>query len=163
MARLGELEKERASLDAVEFCRKFWSVLGVLYVTDPKDAGRLDLDRCHLENERNAMKYWVEYLMPSMRVLDLTPNTVARVTMPVLTVHGRKDRSAPFGGGLDWVRLLPNARLLPVEGAGHMPWIETPALVLGSIERFLDGGWPDAAISRSRLEQDALGASSRRP
>jgi 2-hydroxy-6-oxonona-2,4-dienedioate hydrolase len=62
--------------------------------------------------------------------------------MPVLTIHGRKDRSAPYGGGQDWVSRLPDARLLTVENAGHAPWIEQPATVFGAIATFLSGRWP---------------------
>jgi pimeloyl-ACP methyl ester carboxylesterase len=65
--------------------------------------------------------------------------------MPVLVVHGINDRSAPYGAGRDWAALLPNARLLTVDNAGHVPWIEAPELVLGSIRTFLDGEWPALA------------------
>ena len=38
---------------------------------------------------------------------------------------------------------LPNARLVSVEGGGHAPWIEAPALVLAAIDTFLRGEWLD--------------------
>jgi pimeloyl-ACP methyl ester carboxylesterase len=41
--------------------------------------------------------------------------------------------------------ILPNARLVTVENAAHVPWIEAPEKVFGSIETFLDGAWPEAA------------------
>jgi pimeloyl-ACP methyl ester carboxylesterase len=41
--------------------------------------------------------------------------------------------------------LLPDARLVTVENAGHMPWIESPVEVLGAIERFLTGQEPATA------------------
>jgi pimeloyl-[acyl-carrier protein] methyl ester esterase len=69
--------------------------------------------------------------------MSLKPTDVAMVTMPVLTIHGRKDRSAPYGGGQDWANLLPNGRLLTIEDGGHVPWIEAPTQVLSAIERFL--------------------------
>ena len=40
---------------------------------------------------------------------------------------------------------LPNARLVSVENAGHMPWIEKPAEVRSAIGTFLAGDWPAAA------------------
>jgi pimeloyl-ACP methyl ester carboxylesterase len=49
---------------------------------------------------------------------------------------------------LDWARTLPNARLVLVEDAGHMPWIEAPRRVLDSIETFLDGAWPETAVAQ---------------
>jgi hypothetical protein len=41
--------------------------------------------------------------------------------------------------------MLPNARLLTIEGAAHAPWIEAPEHVLGPIQTFLAGSWPTAA------------------
>jgi len=56
---------------------------------------------------------------------------------PVLTIHGTRDRNAFFGAGKQWTELLPNSRLVRVEGAGHIPWVEAPELVFESITRFL--------------------------
>jgi pimeloyl-ACP methyl ester carboxylesterase len=53
--------------------------------------------------------------------------------MPVLVVHGTKDRSAPYGGGRDWAAMLPNARLVTVTNAGHVPWIEKPGEVFDTL------------------------------
>jgi proline iminopeptidase len=142
-AKLGELQKERAAYDRRGFCQRFWSVLAALYVADPADAGKIAWGRCDLPNELEFMPYWTGHLYPSIRALKLTADTLAKVTVPVLTIHGRKDRSAPYGGGLDWSRLLPDARLLTVEDAGHAPWIEQPATVFRAIETFLGGRWPD--------------------
>jgi pimeloyl-ACP methyl ester carboxylesterase len=87
----------------------------------------------------------VQYLQPSIQQLKLTAEDFGCATMPVLVIHGTKDRSGPYGGARDWARLLPNARLLTVHDAAHVPWIEAPGLVLGSIRTFLDGEWPAAA------------------
>jgi len=135
--RLAELQKERASYDPEEFCRKFWSILRVVYVTDPKDADRIRWDRCALPNERNFMRYWTEHIIPSIQSLAFSRESLVEVTCPVLTIHGLKDRSAPYGGGQDWVSLLPSARLLPVDGGGHGPWIEAPRAVFDAIGPFL--------------------------
>jgi pimeloyl-ACP methyl ester carboxylesterase len=151
-ARLAELQKEPAAREPEEQCRKFWSVLGAIYVTNPADAARIDWGRCDLPNERNFMKYWMGSLMHSMKALNLAEGEFAKVTSPVLTIHGTKDRSAPYGGGREWALLLPNARLVTVEGGGHAPWIESPQVVFSAIETFLAGGWPDAAQRVERLD-----------
>jgi pimeloyl-ACP methyl ester carboxylesterase len=39
--------------------------------------------------------------------------------MPVLTIHGTKDRNAPYGSGREWAFNLPNARLLTIKGGAH--------------------------------------------
>jgi len=46
--------------------------------------------------------------------------------------------------------MLPDARLVTVEGASHAPWIEAPEKVFSSISTFLDGAWPpDAQMVKS--------------
>jgi pimeloyl-ACP methyl ester carboxylesterase len=83
------------------------------------------------------MKYWMEHIMPSLRQLSISDDDMARVTVPVLTIHGTHDRSAPYGGGREWAARLPNARLVTVERAGHAPWIEAPDAVVSAIDEFL--------------------------
>jgi alpha-beta hydrolase superfamily lysophospholipase len=61
---------------------------------------------------------------------------------PVLTIHGTKDRNAPYGGGRQWSMLLSESRLVTVPRAAHMSWIEAPELVFSSIDAFLNGDWP---------------------
>jgi proline iminopeptidase len=145
LAQLGELMKEQATLDPVEMCRRFWSIISPIYVMDPADIVKLKWARCDSANERNFMATWVQYLQPSIQQLKPSADDFGRATMPVLVIHGTKDRSAAYGGGRDWARALPNARLLTVDNAGHVPWIEAPELVLDSIRTFLDGEWPPAA------------------
>jgi proline iminopeptidase len=145
LSKLAELQKERPSQDPAEFCRRFWSVLRVIYVADPADAHRIHWGRCDLPNERNFLRYWGQSIFPSIQRLKLTAEESATATAPVLVIHGTKDRSSPYGGGRDWAMLWPNARLLTVERAGHAPWIEAPERVLGSLKTFLDGTWPEAA------------------
>jgi proline iminopeptidase len=136
-AKLGELQRERASCRPEEFCRRFWSILRVLYVTDAADADKIKWDRCELPNERSFMPYWSGAILPSIQALGLTAEGLAKVETPVLTIHGTKDRSAAYGGGQDWVLSLPNARLVTVENAGHAPWIEAPETVFEAIGGFL--------------------------
>ena len=155
LAKFAELQRNRASLDPIEFCRRFWAILRVIYVADPADAVRINWGRCELANERAFMKQWIEYVLPSIQQLRITAADFAAATMPVLAVHGTKDRSAPYGGGRDWAMRLPNARLVTVEGAAHAPWIEAPTLVIDAIEAFLGGAWPPDAERITELERDA--------
>jgi hypothetical protein len=41
--------------------------------------------------------------------------------------------------------LLPDARLITIDGAAHMSWVEFPEVVFPSIDLFLDGQWPEQA------------------
>jgi hypothetical protein len=38
-----------------------------------------------------------------------------------------------------------DSRLITVENAARVPWIEAPEKVFGGIETFLDGAWPESA------------------
>jgi proline iminopeptidase len=151
-AKIGQLQKERGSEEPEAFCRKFWSILRLLYVTNQADADKINWGRCDLPNERGFMKHWIGYVFPSLQALDLGAEDFARVKMPVLTVHGTKDRAAPYGGGREWAMRLPDARLVTIENGGHAPWIEAPDGVFGSIGTFLDGAWPDAAERIASLD-----------
>jgi proline iminopeptidase len=140
-----QLQKMRGSEDPEAYCRKFWAILRRIYVANESDASRIDWGRCELRNERNSLKYWTERIVPSLQGLNLSTERLASVTGPVMIVHGKRDRSVPYGGARDWATLLPNARLVTVDHAAHAPWIESPDLVFGSIESFLEGAWPESA------------------
>jgi pimeloyl-ACP methyl ester carboxylesterase len=142
LARLRDLEPERASTDPAAFCRRAWTILRELYVVDPADAHRVAWDRCDLPNERAFMRYWIGHVLPSIARQHFTRDALARVTMPALVVHGRLDRSSPYGAGRDWAGRLPNARLLTIDRAAHAPWVEAPGLVRDRLEPFLAGAWP---------------------
>ncbi len=144
--KLGALQAERATIEPVEFCRKFWSIARYMFVANPGHAARLaNWGYCDVDNERNLMAYLVGSIFPSFHRLNLTAEEFAKAGMPVLTIHGTQDRSAPYAGGREWATLLPNARLITVEGTGHVPWIEAPEQVFPALATFLDGTWPESA------------------
>jgi len=51
-----------------------------------------------------------------------------RVKAPVLVVHGELDRVIPVAAARELVRRLPGWELKVLEGVGHVPMMETPAL-----------------------------------
>jgi pimeloyl-ACP methyl ester carboxylesterase len=135
--RIAELQKDPEPRDPEARCRRFWSVLREIYVANPKNADRITWGRCELENERNMLGYWTRYLLPSIQRLNPGVERFANVTAPVLIVHGRKDRSSPYGGALDWARAFRDARLLTIDDAAHAPWIEAPDAVFDGVREFL--------------------------
>ncbi|HEY3741033.1 MAG TPA: alpha/beta hydrolase [Bryobacteraceae bacterium] len=139
-ADLQALEPQRASLDPIEFCRKWWALARPLFVANPAHAaGIADWGFCDLPNERNFMKHWMRNITPSLQRLHLAPEDFARVTCPVLTIHGTKDRSAPYGAGVEWSERLPHGRLVTIEGVAHVPWVEAPDLFWSAVDAFLEG------------------------
>jgi pimeloyl-ACP methyl ester carboxylesterase len=142
---LAALQKERAVYEPRAFCEEAWRALRPLYVTDPGNAHRIRWDRCDLPNELGALSYWNAYLFPSIQSVAIDADATVDLQVPVLTIHGRKDRSAPYGGGRDWAGLLPRGRLLTVDEGSHAPWVEAPERVLGALRAFVEGGFPEDA------------------
>jgi len=58
---------------------------------------------------------------------------------PVLVIWGKQDRTVPFEES-EWItKSLPQARLVAVEGSGHLPQWEQPDVVHPELIRFLQG------------------------
>jgi pimeloyl-ACP methyl ester carboxylesterase len=151
-----------ATEHARDFCEMEWKDEQLRMVGDPTHASRI-VSPCEMKNE------WPSHLWPHFEVLlasdkstEISKGSVAKLTVPVLTIHGRKDRNAPYGGGREWNLLLPNARLITIEGAAHMSWVEFPDIVFPSIELFLSGQWPDRAEKVKTLELPSIRAMSSR-
>ena len=68
---------------------------------------------------------------------------VARVRAPTLVVHGELDRIIPLASARELVRRRPDWTLEVIEGAGHVPMMETP-------DRFLSvvNDWSASRIAR---------------
>ncbi len=140
--------EDRAS--PADFCRRYWeiAVLGP-WMGDAAALERSSLDPCRFENERPEQREAsMTRLLEAFGDWDWTGD-VADFSGPVLIVHGTAD-PYPIEGAEEWAQSFPNARLLRIEGAGHMPWLEQPEVVFGAIETFLGGAWPEGA------EQDSI-------
>jgi len=62
----------------------------------------------------------------------------ARVRVPVLLLADRADTLVPFRTAVALSRSLPDARLVPIDGAGHHLPLRAPAEVVGEISGFLE-------------------------
>jgi len=153
-AELADLRAEARWHDP-DFCEKWGALIRKLFVVDPADAGKINWDVRGLPNETplKLMKGW-EAAARALSALNIDADTLAPVEMPVLIIHGRRDRQAAYGGARDWAMLLPNARLVTVDNGAHLPWIEAPDLVFGSIREFLAGRWPQAARAVTALDSN---------
>ena len=89
-----QLQAFRAGADAItdpeERCRKFWTLLGPLYVFDPRDAARANWYRCDLPNERRLWEYLSRFVFPSMQALALDASALSTVARA-----GARDSWAP--------------------------------------------------------------------
>lgn len=62
---------------------------------------------------------------------------LARITIPVLLLWGDQDRLVPVTNAQDYLRALPDARLVVLPGIGHVPMEEVPAETTRLLREFL--------------------------
>ena len=62
---------------------------------------------------------------------------LARITLPVLLLWGDQDRMVPVTNAQDYLRALPDARLVTLPGKGHVPMEEAPGDVVRALRAFL--------------------------
>jgi pimeloyl-ACP methyl ester carboxylesterase len=129
-----------------EYCEKEWTYTRLGLVGNPANVDKVSAKPCEMPNEwpANLVKHF-ESSLASIQRLDLSKEKLASVKVPVLTIHGTKDRNAPYGGGRDWALTLPNARLLTINGGAHQSFDEFPDIVLPAVRTFLGGNWPERA------------------
>jgi len=92
--------------------------------------------------------------------LDLASDARAflpQLTMPVLVLHRRGDRTVPISRGREVAALLPNARFIALSGESHMPWVDDQRELQRALAGFLEDSVPieangDSPLSRRETE-----------
>jgi len=137
-----------------EYCEREWAVTKFALVGDPANVDRIAQFPCATPNEWPVrLTAHFERHFISVQELELPLERVAGIRQPVLVMHGTMDRNAPYGGGREWALVIPDSRLLTIEGAAHCPWADEPDLVMSSIRTFLDGEWPPGVENVQTLER----------
>jgi pimeloyl-ACP methyl ester carboxylesterase len=130
--------------NAADLCRGLARFLAYLLVGNPANHAKVP-DTCGYENESIAnQNRHLEAHFGDLQKRDFPKEPFTKLAHPVLTVHGTLDRNASYGAGLEWATTFPNARLITVPGGAHQVWLDDPA-VLGDIDTFLNGAWPQRA------------------
>lgn len=70
-------------------------------------------------------------------VLEPPEPLLARIATPTLLLWGEQDRIIPLANAADYLRALPDARLVSLAGLGHVPQDEAPAASLVPVQEFL--------------------------
>lgn len=147
-ATWGRVNALQASLptaqDPVNVCREIaQTVLPHAYFADPRNAKRMLGDFCasppamlRTQAQRTAA---FQQSLPS----DWRANLRA-LRMPVLVIHGAHD-AIPVAASRAWAAVLPNARLLVLADADHLPWVEQPEPFMSAVDQFFGGKWPNGA------------------
>ena len=70
---------------------------------------------------------------------DAMPPLGAGLAMPLLMIQGGEDRVTPAAANADLLaRAVPQARLVMLEGCGHLPEVEAPERVNALVREFLE-------------------------
>lgn len=67
------------------------------------------------------------------------------VTAPTLLVWGARDGVVPVEEASTWLERLPDARLIVIPGAGHVPMLESPVELADAIRSFLEERFDEAS------------------
>jgi len=133
-----------SAADPVAACREYERLSGQLSSPESGDVRWLGTT-CDAPKE--AVGYYYRY------TAQITPSTfgdwdfsesLARLDAPLLVIHARQNLTGRKGllAQRAWARAVQRGRLLVVPGAGIA---ERPELVIGAMETFLAGAWPDGA------------------
>jgi proline iminopeptidase len=124
-------------------CREYLALYFVPFFVDSTAGARSTGDFCAGSPEalRNQMNNVGEYTEASLGDWDWRPS-LRTLASPTLVVHGTAD-PLPVDIAREWTEVLPNSRLLLLEGVGHFPYLEAPERFFDAIEGFLHGEWPD--------------------
>jgi pimeloyl-ACP methyl ester carboxylesterase len=60
------------------------------------------------------------------------------IDAPTLVVHGTSDGLLPLSYAEEFVRLIPDATLAPIEAAGHYPMVEQEDAFVSAVTTFLE-------------------------
>lgn len=75
----------------------------------------------------------------AQHVLPRPEPLLARIRLPVLLLWGDADRMVPVTNAQDYLRALPDARLVALPGIGHVPMEEAAPEVVRVLREFLGG------------------------
>ncbi len=122
-------------------CREFYRLLLPIYASKPESAALLKGDVCSGSDDAVRYQQFVNVqIMNSLGDWNLLPSLGA-IKSPVLVIHGAAD-PIPIESSEAWAQALPNARLLIIGGAGHIPQVEQPEVFFKAVENFLKGDFP---------------------
>jgi pimeloyl-ACP methyl ester carboxylesterase len=84
----------------------------------------------HLLSRASADAALALYLLPDG--IDIRSD-LGRITQPVLVLHGENDRLVPLSDSQQLVDAVPNAVLHVIPGAGHVPTMTYPDVIVRAI------------------------------
>ena len=154
--RMNEADRRRVSQlyrawqdseDPIPACKAFYGAILLAYAYDPQRIPPIRGNLCMGSTDAVRRQQLVNRaIWRSLGNFDYRP-AVRKVAAPVLVIHGVAD-SIPLQGSEDWAKNFPDARLLLVQGTGHLAHLEQPEIFFGAVESFLAGKWPAGSEDR---------------
>ena len=124
--------------DTKEACRKFWDIALKPRLAAGRKVSIIKGDCCAASTEaiRYGMGITNAVTVASMGDWDYRPE-LPLVKAPTLILHGEEE-AIPLDMVEEWVKAMPNARLIKVPRAAHFPYVERPDVVWPAVEAFFE-------------------------
>lgn len=105
------------------------------------------VDACVPEADCEAERAWAKLIVTrsnaiaAVQMLECVEHVdvesrLSSITVPTLVLHGSRDVITPLASSERLVELIPNAKLVIADGAGHVPTITRPQWVAEQIQNF---------------------------
>ncbi len=144
-AEIQRLRREgRDRSDPAGFCQRYEAWARRLLVYRPAPAARYTPGCASPREWPTNLDRHFKAVFASLAAFPVPRESVASIRAPVLVVHGRHDRQAPYGAGREWAMAWPEARLITVAEGAHASFVDDPSVV-DDLDRFLSGSWPQRA------------------
>ncbi len=137
----GEKFKTAKDADVIPLCEQIYGATLRLYVLDVEHFKKSRTSFCPppIEGLRNT-PFVMKAAMENLGDWDFRP-AMKNVHVPALVLEGA-ETNVPLGATREWVKSLPDARLLLIPQAGHQNWVDQPEAVISAMDEFFRGRWP---------------------
>jgi len=130
--------------EVIAACEQMFAVSHRLYVRDVGHFKNSRAKPCDLPAAGVRNRPFVsQAVLANLGEWDFRPE-MKEVKVPALVLEGA-ETNVPLNATREWVKSLPNARLLLIPNAGHMNFVDQPQAVISAMDVFFRGNWPAEA------------------
>ena len=139
-AELDRLMKDASGAELVRLCKERFSVgLYSRYVANPRSLERAR--RCLDDAQIRSLGIAPNNTVALLGDWDFRP-MLRTLRMPALVIEGAQTITT-LTSPREWAAVMPNARLLLIDSAGHANWLDQPEKFAQAVGMFLDGRFPE--------------------
>jgi proline iminopeptidase len=139
--QLGERIRTAPDAEMPHLCSELFQTDRRLYVVDASHLKQARQDPCAYPAAgiRNRQLVY-RAVQANLGPWDYRPE-MKNVKIPALVLEG-EETTVPLDATREWVKSLPEARLLLIPNAGHQNFTDQPEAVISAIDEFFRGNWP---------------------